>query len=45
VVFGGMAYNPAFINAMKSQLNIEKILIPDDPEFGAATGAAAAVSE
>jgi len=45
VMLGGLAYNSAFVNAMKTQLNVEKILIPDDPEFGAATGAAAAVSE
>lgn len=44
VIMGGMAYNPAFVSGVKAQLNIEKILIPDDPEFGAATGAAAAVS-
>jgi len=45
VMLGGMAYNPGFVNAMKTQLNIEKVQIPDDPEFGAAVGAAVAAGE
>jgi benzoyl-CoA reductase subunit D len=45
VIIGGMARNPAFIKAVKTQLNIDDIKIPDDPEFGAAIGAAVAVSE
>jgi len=45
VVMGGVAYNPAFIKAMQTQLNIDKVHIPDDPEFGAAVGAAIAAGE
>jgi benzoyl-CoA reductase subunit D len=45
VMLGGVAYNPAFVKAVKTQLNIEKIRIPDYPEFGAAVGAAIAAGE
>lgn len=45
VIIGGVACNPAFIKAVRTQLNIDDIKIPDDPEFGAAIGAAVAVSE
>jgi len=45
VIMGGMAYNPAFLKALKIQLNIDDIKIPDDPEYGAAIGAAVAASE
>jgi benzoyl-CoA reductase subunit D len=45
VIMGGMAYNPAFLKALKTQLNIDDIKIPDDPEYGAAIGAAVAASE
>ena len=39
VMLGGVGYNPGFVEAMKRELNLEKIHIPDDPEFGAAVGA------
>ena len=39
-MIGGMACNPGFIAAMLRELKVEKIYIPDDPEFGAAAGAA-----
>jgi len=42
VMLGGVANNPGFVKAMKTQLNIDKIRIPEDPEFGAAVGAAVA---
>jgi benzoyl-CoA reductase subunit D len=45
VMLGGVAYNTGFVKAMMTQLNIDKIQIPDDPEFGAAVGAAIAVAE
>lgn len=45
VIMGGVAHNPAFIKALKTQLNIEKVRVPDYPEFGAAVGAAIAASE
>jgi len=40
VMIGGVAYNPGFVEAMRRELNLEKIYIPDDPEYGPAVGAA-----
>jgi len=40
VMIGGVGRNPGFIEAMKRELNIESIHIPDEPEYGAAVGAA-----
>ncbi len=40
VMIGGVAYNPGFVEAMKRELKLEKIHIPDDPEYGASVGAA-----
>jgi benzoyl-CoA reductase subunit D len=40
VMLGGVALNPGFVNAMKIQLEIEKIYIPEYPEYGGAVGAA-----
>jgi benzoyl-CoA reductase subunit D len=40
VLIGGMAHNPGFVNAMRIQLEVDKIQVPDSPEFGAAVGAA-----
>jgi benzoyl-CoA reductase subunit D len=45
VMLGGVAYNPGFIKSMKALLDIENIKIPDDPEFGAAVGAALVAAE
>jgi benzoyl-CoA reductase subunit D len=45
VMLGGVGYNPGFVEAMKRELNLENIYIPDDPEFGAAVGAAIAATE
>lgn len=45
VMLGGVGYNPGFIEAMKRELKLEKIYIPDDPEFGAAVGAAVVAAE
>jgi benzoyl-CoA reductase subunit D len=45
VMLGGVGYNPGFVEAMKRELNLEKIYIPDDPEFGAAVGAAIVAAE
>ncbi len=39
-MIGGVANNPGFMAAMLRELKVEKIYIPDDPEFGAAVGAA-----
>jgi benzoyl-CoA reductase subunit D len=40
VMLGGVGYNPGFVEAMKRELNLDKIYIPDEPEYGAAVGAA-----
>lgn len=45
VIMGGMANNPGFIKAIMTQLNVRKIWIPDDPEYGSAVGAAIAAGE
>jgi len=45
VVIGGVAYNPGFMEAMKRELKLEKIYIPDEPEYGAAVGAAIVAAE
>lgn len=41
VMMGGVAYNPGFVEAMRRELAVDKIFVPDDPEYGAAVGAAA----
>ncbi len=40
VMLGGVANNPGFVSALKRELGIDKVYIPDFPEFGAAVGAA-----
>lgn len=40
VMVGGVARNPGFVEALKRELGVDQIFIPEDPEFGAATGAA-----
>jgi benzoyl-CoA reductase subunit D len=40
VVVGGVANNPGFVGALQRELGVEKVYIPEKPEFGAATGAA-----
>jgi benzoyl-CoA reductase subunit D len=40
VMIGGVAYNPGFFTALQRELGVDKIHIPDKPEFGAAAGAA-----
>lgn len=44
-VMGGVASNPAFIKALKTLLHVDAVLVPDDPEFGTAVGAAIEASE
>ena len=44
-MLGGVGRNPGFVEAMRRELKLEKIFIPDEPEFGAAVGAAVAASE
>ena len=45
VMLGGVGCNPGFVAAMRRELKLEKIYIPEDPEYGAAAGAAVAASQ
>ncbi len=45
VMFGGVAYNLGFVEAMKRQLAVTKLLIPEGPEYGMAVGAAVVAAE
>jgi benzoyl-CoA reductase subunit D len=45
VMLGGVAHNPGFVEAMKRQLGIGELHIPEIPEFGMAVGAAVVASE
>lgn len=40
VMIGGVANNPGFTTALMRELGVDKIFIPEDPEYGAAVGAA-----
>ncbi len=44
-MLGGVGLNPGFTAAMLRELKIEKIFIPDEPEYGAAVGAAVLAAE
>ena len=44
-MIGGVGNNPGFLNAIKRELKIEKIYVPEKPEYGAAVGAAVAAAE
>lgn len=45
VMLGGVAYNPGFVEAMKRQLTLSQLFIPEEPEFGMAVGAAVVAAE
>jgi len=45
VLIGGVGRNPGFVAAMKKQLGIENLFIPDEPEYGMAAGAAVVAGE
>jgi benzoyl-CoA reductase subunit D len=45
VMLGGVASNPGFVQAMKRQLGIGQLCIPEKPEFGMAVGAAVVATE
>jgi benzoyl-CoA reductase subunit D len=45
VMLGGVGMNPGFVEALRRELDVEKIYIPDDPTFGAAVGAALVAQE
>ena len=44
-MIGGVGYNPGFKDAMQRELKVEKLYIPDEPEFGSAVGAAVIAAE
>ncbi len=45
VMIGGVARNPGCVEFMKKALRVEHLFIPDEPEFGAAVGAALVTAE
>jgi len=45
VMLGGVARNPGLVQLIKKELQLENLFIPDDPEFGAAVGAAVIAAE
>ena len=45
VMIGGVGYNPGFKNSMLRELDIKDIYTPDQPEYGAAVGAAVVAAE
>ena len=45
VLIGGLARSPGFLGSMIRQLKVSQIYSPDDPEFGAAAGAAVLAAE
>ncbi len=42
---GGVGNNPGFISALKKELKVDTIYVPDEPEYGAAVGAAVLAAE
>jgi len=45
IIVGGVGRNPGFLASMKRELKLDKLYVPDEPEFGAATGAAVVAAE
>lgn len=45
VMIGGVALNPGFVESLRRELGVSKLLVPDDPAFGAAVGAALAARD
>ncbi len=45
IIIGGVGRNPGFVEAIKRELKQNVILVPDEPEFGAAVGAATVAAE
>lgn len=44
-MIGGVASNPGFMAAMKRELKVDEIHVPEVPEYGAAVGAAVVAAE
>jgi benzoyl-CoA reductase subunit D len=45
VMIGGVGLNPGFVNSLKNQLEIDELLIPENPAYSAAVGAALVAAE
>jgi len=45
IMIGGVGYNPGLMAAMQRELKVQRIYIPDEPEYGAAVGAAVVAAE
>jgi benzoyl-CoA reductase subunit D len=45
VLIGGMVHNPGFVQSLKNALGVQKVLLPDLPEFVGALGAALVATE
>jgi benzoyl-CoA reductase subunit D len=45
VLVGGVAHNPGFLAALKCELKLDRIRVPEYPEFIAAIGAALVAAE
>ena len=45
VLVGGVGYNPGFISALQKELKVDTIYTPDEPDYGAAVGAAVLAAE
>ncbi len=45
VILGGIGRNPGFMASMKRELKLDNLYVPEEPEFGAATGAAVVAAE
>lgn len=44
VILGGVACNPGFVTALKRDLSLDSVYVPELPEYGAAVGAAVIVA-
>ena len=45
VMVGGVGLNPGFVEALRKELELDKVYIPDDPAFASAVGAALVARE
>lgn len=45
VMLGGAGYNPGLVEAVKRELDVHEIHIPENPEFGSAVGAAVVAAQ
>jgi len=45
ILIGGMVHNPGFVQSLKGALGVEKVHLPDMPEYVSALGAALIAAE